>query len=141
MRAGKGIGRVFQIRELFSDMTALENVMTGLHKDTETGFFGEAFRLRRAKAEEKIAKERAFEALKFFRLEDKTNRMVTDLSIGELPNRILLSTIPHPFAEIGDCLLLEEFRHGDHRRQGPGKILRAEPPQTECPFASHHREH
>lgn len=82
-RAARGIGRVFQLRELFSNMTALENVMTGLHKDTETGFFAEAFRLKRARAEEKIAKERAFEALKFFGLEDKTNRMVTDLSIGE----------------------------------------------------------
>lgn len=82
-RARMGIGRTFQIQNLFSNMTVLENVMTGLHKDTQAGIFGSAFRLRRVKVEEKEAKWKALEALKFFGLEDKANRMVTELSVGE----------------------------------------------------------
>ncbi|MGA2956385.1 MAG: ABC transporter ATP-binding protein [Thermodesulfobacteriota bacterium] len=79
-RAAKGIGRTFQIQHLFSNMTVLENVMTGLHKDIRTGVFGAAFRFKRVRAEERIAKEKALEALKFFRLQEMANRMITDLS-------------------------------------------------------------
>jgi branched-chain amino acid transport system ATP-binding protein len=80
VRSANGIGRTFQFRHVFSNMTVLENVMTGLHKDTQTGFFSEAFRLKSARAEEKIAKARAFEALKFFGLQEKADRMITDLA-------------------------------------------------------------
>jgi branched-chain amino acid transport system ATP-binding protein len=79
-RARMGIGRTFQIQHLFSNMTVLENVMTGLHKDTNTGLFGAAFRLGRVKAEETMAREKALEALKFFGLQDMADRMITDLS-------------------------------------------------------------
>jgi len=79
-RAARGIGRTFQIQNLFSNMTVLENVMTGLHKDTQADFFSAAFRLGRVKTEERIAKEKAFEALKFFGLQEMADRMITDLS-------------------------------------------------------------
>jgi branched-chain amino acid transport system ATP-binding protein len=79
-RAARGIGRTFQIQHLFSNMTVLENVMTGLHKDTRTGVLGAAFRLSRVRTEERIGKERALGALKFFGLHEVADRMITDLS-------------------------------------------------------------
>jgi len=79
-RAAKGIGRTFQIQNLFFAMTVLENVMIGLHKDMQTGVFSAAFRLGRVKTEEMIAKEKALEALKFFGLQKMADRMITDLS-------------------------------------------------------------
>lgn len=80
MRAQMGIGRTFQIQNLFLNMTVLENVLTGLHKDIRTGLFGAAFRLKRVKEEEGLAQQKALEALKFFGLQDMADRMITDLS-------------------------------------------------------------
>lgn len=80
IRAARGIGRTFQIQRLFSNMTVLENVMTGLHKDTKTGIFGAAFRARRVRVDEQAAREKALAALEFFGLQDMAGRMITDLS-------------------------------------------------------------
>lgn len=82
-RVAKGIGRTFQHRQTFSHMTVLENVMTGLHKNIKTGLIGEAFRVKQSKEKEKIVKKKSLEALKFFGMQDKANRLVIDVASVE----------------------------------------------------------
>src|SRR6476661_8344908 len=48
----KGIARTFQNIRLFSEMTALENVMVGRHVRTKSGVLGAIFRTGGFKAEE-----------------------------------------------------------------------------------------
>ena len=51
--AKAGIARTFQNIRLFSEMTALENVMVGRHIRTHSGVFGAMLRTRSFKAEER----------------------------------------------------------------------------------------
>jgi ABC-type branched-subunit amino acid transport system ATPase component len=61
-----GIARTFQNVHLFANMTVLENAMVGQHCRSTTGFFGAAFRTRKAKEQEARTIERAEDALGFF---------------------------------------------------------------------------
>ena len=61
--AKAGIARTFQNIRLFSEMTALENVMVGRHIRTHSGVFGAMLRTGSFKAEEKAIAERAQELL------------------------------------------------------------------------------
>ncbi|MBU2409086.1 MAG: ATP-binding cassette domain-containing protein, partial [Gammaproteobacteria bacterium] len=63
--AKAGIARTFQNIRLFSEMTALENVMVGRHIRTHSGLFGAVFRTRGFKAEEAAITERAHELLEY----------------------------------------------------------------------------
>ena len=47
-----GLGRTFQTSQLFAGMTVLENLMTGLHRRTVTGFVSAGLCLRRGREEE-----------------------------------------------------------------------------------------
>ncbi len=62
-RAARGLGRTFQNIRVFSSMTVLENVLTGLHTRTRAGLPGVLLRLPGFRAEERRAVERAREAL------------------------------------------------------------------------------
>ena len=62
-RAARGLGRTFQNIRVFSSMTVLENVLTGLHTRTRAGLPGVLLRLPGFRAEERWAVERAREAL------------------------------------------------------------------------------
>lgn len=104
LRANRGIGRTFQVQHLFSNMTVLENVITGLHKDFQIGFFSTAFRVKRAKATENAAKGKAFEALKFFGLEDRADRMISELS--SIEQRLV--EIARALVADHDVILLDE---------------------------------
>ena len=61
----RGIARTFQNIRLFKAMTALENVLAGLHCRTGTGVVGALLRSKRQRAEEKAATEKAEEVLDF----------------------------------------------------------------------------
>ena len=63
--AKSGIARTFQNIRLFSDMTALENVMVGRHVRTHSGLFGAVFRTPGFKAEEAAIASRAQELLDY----------------------------------------------------------------------------
>ena len=61
--AKAGIARTFQNIRLFSEMTALENVMVGRHIRTRSGVFGAMFRTPGFRAEEAAIAKRAQELL------------------------------------------------------------------------------
>src|SRR3954465_466939 len=63
--AKAGIARTFQNIRLFSDMTALENVMVGRHIRTKSGLFGAVFHTRSFRAEEAAIAARAQELLDY----------------------------------------------------------------------------
>jgi branched-chain amino acid transport system ATP-binding protein len=81
--AAQGISRTFQRTRLFTGMSVLENVMTGLHHHLHTGFIEAAFSLRRMRLEEERARLTALEALRFVGMEQFSERFATDLSHGQ----------------------------------------------------------
>src|SRR5262249_23078727 len=54
----RGIARTFQNIRLFANMTALENILVGLHSRLKAGPLGAIIRPRRVVEEEKAARER-----------------------------------------------------------------------------------
>jgi len=63
-----GMARTFQNIRLFGEMTALENVLVGMHGRLSAGVFGGVLRLRAARREEAAARQRAVELLEFVEL-------------------------------------------------------------------------
>jgi branched-chain amino acid transport system ATP-binding protein len=57
--SAKGVRRTFQNGGLFGELTALENVLAGLHTEVHSGFFGVLFGLPAARAAERAATARA----------------------------------------------------------------------------------
>src|SRR5690349_21849508 len=61
----RGVGRTFQNIRLFQNMTAIENVMVGMHTRLKSNLFNSILRTPYVKREEKEARERAVELLDF----------------------------------------------------------------------------
>ena len=59
----RGISRTFQNIRLFGQMTALENVLVGMHSRLKTGVFGALFRPPRTMQEEKAAHAKSLDLL------------------------------------------------------------------------------
>ncbi|QNA90160.1 ABC transporter ATP-binding protein [Massilia sp. Dwa41.01b] len=81
--AKAGIARTFQNIRLFSEMTALENVMVGRHVRSKQGVFGAIFRHGAARAEEEAIRRRAQELLDFVGIGAFANRTAKFLSYGD----------------------------------------------------------
>ncbi len=64
--AAAGIARTFQTIRLFPEMTVLENVLVGMHTQTEEGWLSAVLRTAGFNSEEKRASARAVELLGFF---------------------------------------------------------------------------
>jgi branched-chain amino acid transport system ATP-binding protein len=82
-RTHLGLARTFQVVQLFSGMTVLENLMVAAHKHTHAGVVTDALRLpgrRRALA---IARERASSVLAFLDLEHLADVEVSQLPVGQ----------------------------------------------------------
>ena len=75
-----GIARTFQNIRLFTDMTALDNVKVGMHKDIKCSFISSLLRLPPYFKAEKAANKKAMELLDFMGLAD-----VADVKAGSLP--------------------------------------------------------
>jgi ABC-type branched-subunit amino acid transport system ATPase component len=82
VRAAAGIRRTFQNLRLFREMTALENVMVGLHADTSSDIFPSLLRTRAQRSEEKETVDRARAALDFVGLLGSANALAGSLSYG-----------------------------------------------------------
>lgn len=79
----RGVSRTFQNVELFSKMTALENVIVGMHTTVKAGFFASALALKRAGNAEQEAEEKSMEILKFLGLLSHKGHRATELPYGQ----------------------------------------------------------
>src|SRR5213076_364553 len=77
-----GVGRTFQNIRLFPQMTALENVLVGMHARLKGGILGSIFGLPRVRREEREAGEKARELLSFAGLRRVDHELAESLSYG-----------------------------------------------------------
>ncbi len=79
----RGIGRTFQNIRLFKNMTALENVLVGMHVRLKGGLIEAILRTPRVRHEEAEARARARELLEFSGLRRKDEEIGRNLSYGD----------------------------------------------------------
>ena len=77
-----GIARTFQNTQLFEEMSALDNVMVGLHPQTKTGVLAAALRLPGTWSEERYAHREAERLLRLVGLEEHSAMQAADLPHG-----------------------------------------------------------
>jgi branched-chain amino acid transport system ATP-binding protein len=78
-----GIGRTFQNIRLFAQMTALENVLVGMHCRTKGGIFGSIVGTRRVRREERESREKAVELLRYCGLPRRHEEYAGTLPYGD----------------------------------------------------------
>ena len=78
-----GVGRTFQNIRLFEQMTALENVLVGMHARLRGGILGSIFGVPRVRREERQATERARELLRFSGLRGRDDIVARELPYGD----------------------------------------------------------
>jgi branched-chain amino acid transport system ATP-binding protein len=79
----RGIGRTFQNIRLFQNMTALENVLVGMHVRLKGNLFEAIVRTPRVRREEKEARQHASELLTLCSLRGKDAVIGRNLSYGD----------------------------------------------------------
>ncbi|HVE08205.1 MAG TPA: branched-chain amino acid ABC transporter ATP-binding protein/permease [Paraburkholderia sp.] len=99
-----GIARTFQNVQLFGEMTALENVLVGLHHTFHSNFADVGLLSRRYRAEEHAARVRAFSMLRFVGLDGVAGEEARSLPYGK--QRLL--EIARALALDPQLLLLDE---------------------------------
>jgi branched-chain amino acid transport system ATP-binding protein len=79
----RGIGRTFQNIRLFKEMTALENVLVGMHAHLKGGILSSVVRTPRIRREEGEARQRARELLEFAGLRGRAETFAGALPYGD----------------------------------------------------------
>jgi len=79
----RGIGRTFQNIRLFQQMSALENVLVGMHSRLKGGILASIVRTPRLKREEKQARETARELLAYCGLAGRAETYARSLPYGD----------------------------------------------------------
>ena len=79
----RGIGRTFQNIRLFKEMTALENVLVGMHGHLRGGILSSIFGTPRVRHEEGAAVERAQELLELCSLKGRGDAWAHSLAYGD----------------------------------------------------------
>lgn len=77
-----GVARTFQNVQLFGEMTALENVLTGFQAHIHSSGWAAAFNTRACRDEEKRLREKALALLAFMELEDSAGAKASSLPYG-----------------------------------------------------------
>jgi len=80
--AETGISRTFQNIRLFQNLTALENVLVGMHLHLKAGLFDAMFGLVRHRQEELEAKRTALQYLDYVGLKGSANEIAKNLPYG-----------------------------------------------------------
>jgi branched-chain amino acid transport system ATP-binding protein len=78
-----GVGRTFQNIRLFHQMTALENVLVGMHCRLKGGILSSIVGTPRLRKEERQAAERARELLRFSGLRGRADELASNLPYGD----------------------------------------------------------
>lgn len=111
--AAHGITRTFQNIRLFKEMTALENVMVGIHSRLSAGILGILFNTKKVREEEERARVEAYKLLEYVGIEQIANEAAGSLPYG-LQRRLeiarALATNPH-------IILLDEPAAGMNPRE------------------------
>jgi len=102
--AGEGIARTFQNVQLFGEMTAIENVLVGLHHTYRHSLLDVVFQTPRCRNEKHSAEVRAASLLQFVGLLDLANEEARNLPYGK--QRLL--EIARALALNPSLLLLDE---------------------------------
>jgi branched-chain amino acid transport system permease protein len=102
--AGEGIARTFQNVQLFGEMTAIENVLVGLHHTYRHRLVDVVFQTPRCRNEKNAAEVRAASLLQFVGLADLANEEARNLPYGK--QRLL--EIARALALNPSLLLLDE---------------------------------
>ena len=92
-----GLGRTFQNINLFSHMTALDNVVTAMSVHSPYGMFASMFRTNAYRISEAAMQERALELLQFVGLYEERNVLAKNMPYGKqrlLEIARILSTDP-----------------------------------------------
>lgn len=138
-RAAAGIRRTFQNLRLFREMTAIENVMVGLHADTHSEIFHSLLRTRKQRREEGEIMAQARAALDFVDL-----AAAADMVAGGLPyGHQRLLEIARAFVAKPKLLLLDEPAAGLNGAEAGrlvGLIRRIQAAGVTVMLVEHHME-
>jgi branched-chain amino acid transport system ATP-binding protein len=78
-----GVGRTFQNIRLFQQMTAIENVLVGMHSRLASGFIRTILRTPKIRRQERESMDRARELLRFCSLRGRDDEWARNLSYGD----------------------------------------------------------
>lgn len=78
-----GLSRTFQNIRLFTAMSVIDNVVTGMHTKIKSDLLGTIFNTRRKRVEDKRAREKAFEILRYLGIEKDADTLAGNLSYGK----------------------------------------------------------
>jgi branched-chain amino acid transport system ATP-binding protein len=81
--AAHGISRTYQNVRLFSNMTAIENVLVGGHRQIRTPIWHVVMATSRFRQEERAARERARELLEFVGIADRADMLARNMAYGD----------------------------------------------------------
>jgi branched-chain amino acid transport system permease protein len=82
-RASRGIARTFQNLQLFGQLTALENVLAGMHRSFRCNLLQVALRTPAARREEEAAQAQAYALLDFVGLGPQAFELASNLAYGQ----------------------------------------------------------
>lgn len=113
-----GLSRTYQVINLSWKMTALENILVGMHSNLKSTFWQSLFHTKFQREEEQAALARARELLDFVGLRDRENELASSLSYGEqqmlaigraLINRPKLMILDEPSLGLAPIIIREIF--------------------------------